>query len=69
MQPKKVNEARELSFCMNTHMRIVSNHAKNPRSRFSHFPLINKWHLKKSETYFFDRMAKKQNGDDSLYLS
>ena len=47
MQPKKVNEASELSFCMNTHMSIGSNHAKNQRSRFFHFPLNNDCHLKK----------------------
>ena len=40
MQPKKVNEAMEFSFCMNTHMSIVSIHAKNKRSRFFHFPVI-----------------------------
>ena len=45
MQPIKVNEAREFFFCMNTHMSIVSNHAKNQRSRFFHFPVINKCNL------------------------
>ena len=54
---------------MNTPMSVVSNHAENRRSKFFHFLLINKCHLKKSEICFFDHMAKKQNGDDSLHLN
>ena len=42
MQPKiYLNEAKEFSFCMNTYMSIVSNHAKNQRYRFFHYPVIN----------------------------
>ena len=39
----------EFSFCMNTHMSIVSIHAKNQRSRFFHFPVINECPFFKSE--------------------
>ena len=49
MQPIKVNEAMEFSFCMNSYMSIVSIHAKNQRSRFFHFPVINECPFFKSE--------------------
>ena len=54
----------EFSFCMNTHMSIVSIQAKNQRSRFFHFPVINNCNFFKSETCFSGGMDKKQNGED-----
>ena len=41
IQPKKLNEARELIFGMHAHIRIISTHAKDQRSSFFHFHIIN----------------------------
>ena len=39
--PQKVNEARGLRLCINTHMNMASVHVRNHKSSFFHFPVID----------------------------
>ena len=45
LQPKKMNEVRELIFGLHAHIRIISTHTKDQKSSSFHFHMIN--------TYFF----------------
>ena len=61
IQPKNVNYARELFFCMNTYMNMVSTHAKNQRSCFLNLIAIDTFHIFLSETYYLTIQPKKWN--------
>ena len=62
IQLKKLNEAWELIFDMHAHIRIISTHAKDQRSSFFHFHIINKCHFLWFELCFLTVQPKNRTG-------